>query len=191
MLKKVTEDFNDRLDESIKLVASASRRYWETNAEQIKKEQLMLVAESDTLDEDKKRELSEIITTYGIVKFRDDQEFEREQFEKKIRIFWMTIDLNKINTKKLTEEYNEKFSEKIGSATAAIREDHSDTFDDWCKRLLDKIRENIVSYSPKLSEKAKQIEAENQKIEELKDTRNLLENYSAQVKDLMDWKALT
>lgn len=191
LLKQIADDFNERLDESITLVTLASRKYWEENAETIKKEQLMLVAESDTLDEEKKRELSDIITTYTTVKFRDDLEFEREKFEKKIRIFWKTIDLNKINTKKLTEEYNARFSERVGSATATIREKHSKSFDSWCNRLLDKIRSNIVSYSPKLSERARQIEEETQKIDELINTKNTLHDYSEQIKDLMDWKALT
>lgn len=190
LLALITNDFNERLDKSIRLVASASRKYWEENAEKIKAEQLMLVAESDTLDEDKKKELSEIITTYATVKFKDDQEFEREEFERKIRLLWVTIDLNKINTRKLTEEYNSKFNERIGTATGTIRNKHSRSFDSWCNRLLDKIRTNIVSYNPKLSEQAKQIEEETNKIEQLENTKIILQNYSEQVKGLMDWKTL-
>ena len=190
LLAYITDDFNERLNNSIKLIAAASRKYWEDNAERIKEEQLMLVAESDSLDEEKKKELSEIITTYGTVKFKDDLEFEREEFERRIRLLWVTIDLNKINTKKLTEEYNTKFNERIGTATATIREKHIKSFDGWRNRLVDKIRTNIVSYSPKLSKQAIEIEEETKKIEQLESTKGILQDYSNQVIELMDWRTL-
>ena len=190
LIELITDDFNERLDSSIKMVAAASRKYWEQNAEKVKEEQLMIVAKSKTLDEEKKEELAKVITSYGPVKFKDDQEFEKEEFEEKIHFLWVTIDLNRINTKKLTEHYNARFDSKIGLATGMIREKHGKSFDGWCERLVNKITDNIVNYSPKLSEQQKKIDEETQKIEQLENTKDTLEKYSRQVRKLMDWEAL-
>ena len=190
LINAITDDFNERADRAVRTVASASRKYWEQNADKIKGELLSIVADSNTLDDDKKGELAEIITSYETVKFKDDQEFEKADFEMKIHFLWMEIDLNRINTKKLTEKYNKDFKEKIGSAMGEIKKKHGSSFDGWCERLINKIRTNIVDYSPKLSEQAKEIEKETQKIEQLEETETTLHHYSEQIEALMDWKVL-
>ena len=54
--------------------------------------------------------------------------------------------------------------------------------------LINKIRVNVVDYSPKLSEKANIISEETKAIDGLKKTQMALRDYSDRIDSLMDWK---
>ena len=188
IIKVVTEDFDVRGANSTAKVDAASRAYWETNTEKVKTELSMIVAESPTLDDDKKKELEEIIISYGSVKFTDEHVFEKASFERKLKLFGHEIDLNRLNTRKLTDTYNKDFSNAIQKVYEDIKDSHSDSFETWRNQLVNKIRTNIVDYSPKLSEQARKIDEETQRIDRLSDTIRLLGNYSSQIQDLISWK---
>ena len=148
----------------------------------------MIVAESPTLDDDKKKELEEIIISYGSVKFTDEHVFEKANFERKLNLLGHVIDLNRLNTRKLTDTYNKDYNNAIRKVYEEIKASHSDSFETWRNQLVNKIRINIVDYSPKLSEKARKIDEETQKIDRLSDTMRLLTNYSDQIQSLISWE---
>lgn len=188
IIKVVTEDFDSRGDSATSHIDSTSRGYWEANTEKVKTELSMIVAESPTLDDDKKKELENIIISYGSVKFTDEHVFEKANFERKLNLFGHEIDLNRLNTRKLTDTYNKDYSNAIRKVYEEIKDSHGDSFETWRNQLVNKIRTNIVDYSPKLSEKAKKIEEETQKIDRLSNTMRILANYSDQIQNLISWK---
>ena len=188
LIKVVTEDFDNRGDNATANIDAASRDFWEKNTENVKTELSLIVAESPTLDDDKKKELEEIIISYDSVKFTDEHVFEKGNFERKIYLFGQEIDLYRLNTRKLTDTYNKDFSKAIQKVYEDIKDSHGDSFETWRDQLVNKIRTNIVDYSPKLSEQARKIDAEAQKIDKLSDTMRLLANYSDQIQELISWK---
>ena len=138
--------------------------------------------------DDKKKELEKIIISYDSVKFTDEHIFEKGNFERKINLFGQEIDLYRLNTRKLTDTYNKDFNKAIQKVYEEIKDSHGDSFETWRDQLVNKIRTNIVDYSPKLSEQARKIDAEAQKIDKLSDTMRLLANYSDQIQELISWK---
>lgn len=190
LIKAVSDDYNGRRGVSIKDIDSSSKQYWERNAEAVKKELSLIVANSTTLDEAKKKELEQIIINYGDIAFDGPHEFEKTIFAKKIWLPGRVINLNKINTKKLTDEYNKLYTATLDSSYEKTKRGHSQSFEAWLQQLVDKIRSNIVSYSPKLSEQAQRIADETKKIEELEKTKDMLNGYSEEIQALMGWKVL-
>lgn len=188
LIKVITNDFDTRGDKATANIDAASREFWEKNTEKVKTELSLIVAETPTLDDDKKKELEEIIISYESVKFTDEHVFEKGNFERKINLFGQEIDLNRLNTHKLTDTYNKDFSKAIQKVYEEIKDSHGDSFETWRDQLVNKIRTNIVDYSPKLSEQARRIDAEAQKIDKLSDTMRLLANYSDQIQELISWK---
>lgn len=188
IIKVVTEDFDNRGDKATSRIDSASREYWQENTERVKTELSMIVAESPTLDDDKKKELEEIIISYGSVKFTDEHVFEKANFERKLNLFGHEIALNRLNTRKLTDTYNKDYNNAIRKVYDEIKDSHGDSFETWRSQLVNKIRTNIVDYSPKLSEKARKIDEETQKINRLSNTMRVLTNYSDQIQNLISWK---
>lgn len=188
IIKVVTEDFDNRGDKATSHIDTTSREYWEANTERVKTELSMIVAESPTLDDDKKKELEEIIISYGSVKFTEEHVFEKANFERKLHLLGLVIDLNRLNTRKLTDTYNKDYNNAIRKVYEEIKESHCDSFETWRNQLVNKIRTNIVDYSPKLSEQARKIDEETQKIDRLTDTMRQLASYSDQIQDLISWK---
>ena len=188
IIRVVTEDFDNRGSAATAHIDAASREYWEVNTETVKTELSMIVSESPTLDEDKKKELEEIIISYGSVKFTDEHVFEKANFERKLNLLGHVIDLNRLNTRKLTDTYNRDYSNAIQKVCEDIKESHSRSFELWKNQLVNKIRENIVDYSPKLSEQARKIGEKTQKIDRLSETMISLANYSNQIQELISWK---
>lgn len=192
LVRVVSDGYNQKGAAATKNIEASSRAYWESNVDKIKEALSLIVTNSPTLDDDKKQELAKIIINYTSVTFGEEHTFEKANFEKKLRLLGgYAIDLNKINTKKLAENYTKDFADGITKISDELRTGHADNFDSWLQELVDEITSNIVSYSPVLSEQAKKIEEKKAMIRELKNTRRTLENYSKQIQSLMDWELLS
>lgn len=188
LIDSISDDFNKRVRSSIEKTDSTSRGYWEKNALSIKEKLIEIVTDSSSLDESKKKELSEIIISYGDIEFGEEHVFKKASFEKKLQLWGKVIDLNKLDIGKLAKTYNNDYSAAIDTAKNELNVIHFFNFKAWRSRLVDKIRTNIVDYNPKLSERSKQIMEETEIIESLENTRRILDDYDAQISSLMDWK---
>lgn len=187
-IRVVSKEFNDKGTAATREIDLFSRGYWEDNVTRTKEELSLLITNSATLDSEKKQELSKIIINYASVTFGEEHVFEKVKFEKKFKLPGITIHFNKINTRKLKDNYNRDFAEGISKISEELRESHYESFETWRNKLIAEIINNIVSYSPELSEQAKRIKEQQLIIEELKKTKSKLKDYSRQIQSLMDWK---
>ena len=117
--------------------------------------------------------------------FKNNYKFEKETFEVKI---WGITVANKIDTRKLVDSYNKLYCDELKNAFRVLKREHSSDFETWLNALINKIRVNVVDYSPKLSEKANIIYEETKAIDGLKKTQMALRDYSDRIDSLMDWK---
>lgn len=186
----MTDDYNNRIDQAIEKIDKASQNLWEKRAEETKDALLKIIADAPTIDDDKKKELSNIIISYGSIIFKNERVFERPEFEKKLWLPGVVIYLNKINTKKLTESYNEDYAEALERVYNRLKRSHRISYKEWRIQLVTKLRNNIVNYSPKLSAQAQQIEEETKAILELERTKVTLSAYGEQINSLMESKTL-
>ena len=92
--------------------------------------------------------------------------------------------------KKLADDYNSKYEEAVNKAYSIRKMSHRHSFAAWLEQLVDEIRTNIVSYSPKLSEQAQRINEEAEIIRELEETKNILIGYREQIASLLSWEAV-
>ena len=188
LLNRMKADYNVRMQKAVEHIDASSRHYWQTKAEELKRALAYIVTHSDTLDDDKKKELSDVILAYGSISFKNEHDFAQADFEKKIWLFGRLIYLNKINIRKLTEAYNTDYAREVTASYNYLKSSHEICFDIWLKKLESTIRENIVDYSPQLSKQAKMIDEETRLIQGLQQTKSILEAYSDQITSLMDWK---
>lgn len=190
LLRVMSEDYDNRSDRAEREIDKASRDYWELRTSEIKEKLSFIVANSATLDDEKKKELEEIIISYESLEFLEEHIFKKADFAKKVWLPGKVIYRNKINTRKLTAVYNKDYENQIMHVYGALKDSHANSFTIWLDKLVNKITDKIVDYSPKLSEQAKQIEEETSIIEELESTKHILKHYSDQIQSLMEWKAL-
>ena len=187
LMKFVSDDYNVRLDEAIKAVGENSKVYWLNAVEVIKRGIAFVVANSPTLDDKKKDELAQLILKDEKDMFKNNYKFEKETFEVKI---WGITVANKIDTRKLVDSYNKLYCDELKNAFRVLKREHSSDFETWLNALINKIRVNVVDYSPKLSEKANIICEETKAIDGLKKTQMALRDYSDRIDSLMDWKVI-
>ena len=185
LMKIVSDDYNVRLDDAIKAVGEASKVYWLNAVEVIKRGIAFVVANSPTLDDKKKNELSQLILKDEKEMFKNNYKFEKETFQVKI---WGIPITNRIDTRKLADSYNKLYCEELQNAFRVLKTEHSSDFETWLNDLINKIRVNVVDYSPQLFEKANKICEETRAIDGLKKTQATLRDYSDKIDSFMDWK---
>ena len=117
--------------------------------------------------------------------FKNNYKFEKETFQVK---FWGIPITNRIDTRKLADSYNKLYCEELQNAFRVLKAEHSSDFETWINALINKIRVNVVDYSPQLSEKANRICEETRVIDGLKKTQVTLRDYSDKIDSFMDWK---
>ena len=186
-IQVVTDDYNKRLENAAGRLDKNSRDYWEENSKNVKRALALIVTNSTTLDDDKKNELRELIISYQDLVLDSEHVFSRDAFEKKVAFFTF----NKIDIKKLVKSYNHDYQEAVNSIYERIKESHNNSFAVWLQQLVDKIRSNIVAYSPKLSEQARKIEKETRMIYELESTKQILHHYKEQITSLIEWETIS
>ena len=186
LIEVVTDDYNKRLEAAADRLNNNSRNYWEENSQKTKRALALIVANSTTLDEEKKTELKAIIISYRDLILGNEHVFTKDAFEKRVAFFTF----NKIDLKKLVKSYNHDYSEAIIRVYEGLKESHYKSYSIWLQQLVDKIRINIVDYSPRLSEQARKIEEETRTIRELEQTKTILQNYKEQIVSLISWETI-
>ena len=192
LLKYVTNMYEKKLAEVYEELDIKSREYWTEKTEQLRNALAQIVSGSEVLTDERRQELERIIITYDKIVFKDDAAdtiFEKENFEKKIRVGEMTIwQSDHLNIDKLAKTYNSNIEQGAEKRYQSIEASHRGSAFKWIQALLDEIRENIVEYSPELSKQAKQIRIMTERIEELDNRRIKLNEYTQELYEMMDWK---
>ena len=192
LLKYVTNMYEKKLAEVYEELDIKSREYWTEKTEQLRNALAQIVSGSEVLTDERRQELERIIITYDKIVFKEDAAdtiFEKENFEKKIRVGEMTIwQSDHLNIDKLAKTYNSNIEQGAEKRYQSIEASHRDSAFKWIQALLDEIRENIVEYSPELSKQAKQIRIMTERIEELDNRRIKLNEYTQELYEMMDWK---
>lgn len=194
LLKHVSDKYDHRLSEIYDLLDIKSREYWTNNTESLRDILAGIVAGSDVLTEERRKELERIIITYQKISFKDSSAetiFDKVKFERRIKIGNMVLwESDHLNVEKIAKTYNSNILEGANTRYKSIEESHFESASSWIQNLLDEITENIVDYSPELSKQAKQIRFMTEQIEELEKRQLRLKQYTLELQSMMDWKNL-
>ena len=194
LIKYVTDMYEKKLSDAYELLDSKSRYYWSKNTEELRDELARIVAGSEVLTEDRRKELERIIITYQQLSFREDSAetiFDKVHFERYLKIgdqvIWKS---DHLNIDKLAKTYNTNIMRGATARYESIENSHRESAFAWIQSLLDEIYENIVEYSPELSKQAKQIRIMTEHIEELEGRQEKLRQYTEMLRRMMDWRSI-
>lgn len=167
-----------------------SKIYWEERTSKMKDELAIVVTESATLSEERKQELTGIIFDFKDIIFdlSANDVFIKEEFEKGFRFGnWVIGKSERLNIDKLTKKYNAEMINTIDCIYGKISDSHQQSLKAWKENLIDLIRENIVEYNPTLRDQNQVIKDTTSKIEELERKQNQLNQYTENIRKMMDW----
>lgn len=185
LITRIRDEFTAKIGEAQQLLEAQSRAYWATKTEQLKLMLSQIVTNSSALTNEKRTELSGIILEYQELSFdaRADAIFDKTAF---LRRFFG--DANRLNLDKLTRKYNSEMEQQVLEIYQFFETSHANSFDAWMCNLMATIIENIVEFSPQLHEQEEIIREETARIAELESRMIKLNDYTEQIRRMMDWK---
>ncbi|MBD5149396.1 MAG: hypothetical protein HDT18_03265 [Oscillibacter sp.] len=185
LINAVRDVFTAKIAQAQILLENQSRAYWAERANQLKILLSKIVTNSSALTDEKRTELSGIILEYQELVFdaKVDMIFDKAAFLH--RFFG---DSNRINIDKLTRKYNSEMQAQVSEIYRSFETSHANSFDAWMGSLLATIIENIVEFSPELHKHAEFIREETERIAELESRMIKLNDYTEQIRRMMDWK---
>lgn len=185
LITTIRDKFTAKIGEAQQLLEAQSRAYWATKTEQLKLLLSQIVTNSSALTDEKRTELSGIILEYQELSFdaRADAIFDKTAF-----LYRFFGDANRLNIDKLTRKYNSEMEQQVLEIYQFFETSHANSFDAWMRNLMATIIENIVEFSPQLHEQAEIIREETARIAELESRMIKLNDYTEQIRRMMDWK---
>lgn len=185
LIETIRDEFTTKIAEAQTLLETQSRAYWATRTEELKILLSQIVTNSTALTDEKRTELSGIILEYKELAFDVKAE---AIFDKAAFLHRFFGDANRLNIDKLTRKYNSEMEAQVLEIFHSFEASHASSFDAWMSSLLATIIENIVEFSPQLHEQAEIIREETARIAELESRMIRLNDYTEQIRRMMDWK---
>jgi len=168
------------------------KEIWVANAQKMRRRFVEIVTGSEALSTAQSSELSDVIINYQGLEFDDHAEdiFIKDKFLQGMFFGFKLMDNEKLNTKKLSDAYNDKIRKNIQLIAEEVNDNCFASFRSWEQTLTSNIEANITKYNPELRDMAELIQEESEKITELENYRQLLLESFAAIKSRMDWKVL-
>lgn len=185
LIATIRDAFTSRIAGAQSLLERQSRAYWAMRTEQLKILLSQIVTNSTALSDEKRSQLSGIILEYQELVFDTRAE---AIFDKAAFLHRFFGDANRLNIDKLTRKYNSEMQVQVLEIYHSFEGSHANSFDAWMGNLLATIIENIVEFSPQLHEQAEIIREETARIAELESRMIRLNDYTEQIRKMMDWK---
>lgn len=185
LIETVRNVFTTNFSGAQVFLEKTSREYWAARTEQLKLALSQIVTNSSALTDEKRTELSGIILEYQKLVFDTKAE---AIFDKTAFLYRFFGDTNRLKIEKLARKYNEEMQKQVLEIYHSFERSHANSFDAWMSSLLDTIIGNIVEFSPQLHEQAEIIREETARISELESRMIKLNDYTEQIRRMMDWK---
>ncbi|KSV60389.1 dynamin family protein [Acetivibrio ethanolgignens] len=173
-------------------VSAALKEYWLANAQELRNRLVEIITETDALTSTQREELQTIIMNYEPLEFNDDADniFIKARFLRGNFLGLRSNDSEKLNTKRLTDIYNDRIRKNIKEIAVMLNESCLGSFRNWVQKLQSVIEQNITDYNPRLRDMADMIREETEKIAELEEDQRTIGASLEAIKELMSWKTL-
>lgn len=168
----------------------AIKDHWQQNAESLRNILIDIITGSDALTSTQIEKLSQIIINYQPLEFFDDSEnvFVKARFLRGRICGVHFLDDEKLNVKKLANEYNYNIAATIREMALETNASSHKSFGAWKDSLGLVIEENITEYNPQLRDMSDMIKEETEKIAELEENQATIQSSLNSIEELMAWK---
>lgn len=190
VIEAVIAKYKNALDNVQSELSIFLNKYWQNNELQLKKELTELITGTDALNDTQRNEIANIIQSFDVNDFKDQANivFSIERFLKNQIFGIKVVDDETLALKRLSKKYNDIISENIDEISKEMNDNCFNKFKFWKNRLLSEINKNLVNDNPELYKLSLNIEETNNKIKQLEDNKQLIQNSFKAIKDWMSWK---
>lgn len=191
LIQELNDDYIRYSAENQDKLDDASRQYWTAKAIDLKNTLREIVTGTQSLSEEQRNELSDIIISYQNIDFTKIgiEQFDKKDFEYGIRLGRFVIgNTNRINLEKLRGSYNSAMETSVSAIRISVQNSHEESIRLWIENLMGLIIDNIVSYNPSLRNQQNLINEETEKIMELESRLKKVRQYQSRIREMMSWK---
>lgn len=190
VINAVIAKYKNALDNVQSELSIFLNKYWQNNELQLKKELTELITGTDALNDTQRNEIANIIQSFDVNDFKDQANivFSIERFLKNQIFGIKVVDDETLALKRLSKKYNDIISENIDEISKEMNDNCFNKFKFWKNRLLSEINKNLVNDNPELYKLSLNIEETNNKIKQLEDNKQLIQNSFKAIEDWMSWK---
>ena len=190
VIDAVIAKYKNALDNVQSELSIFLNKYWQNNELQLKKELTELITGTDALNDTQRNEIANIIQSFDVNDFKDQANivFSIERFLKNQIFGIKVVDDETLALKRLSKKYNDIISENIDEISKEMNDNCFNKFKFWKNRLLSEINKNLVNDNPELYKLSLNIEETNNKIKQLEDNKQLIQNSFKAIEGWMSWK---
>lgn len=190
VIERVISQYKNDLDNVQSKLSIFLNKYWQNNELQLKKELTELITGTDTLNDTQRNEIANIIQSFDVNDFKDQANtvFSIERFLKNQIFGIKVVDDETLALKRLSKKYNDIIRNNIDEISKEMNDNCFNKFKFWKNRLLNEINKNLVNDNPDLYKLNLSIEETNNKIKQLEDNKQLIQNSFKAIEDWMSWK---
>lgn len=190
LIQGINQNFCKQITQFEQDMEQAARDYW-TNCSAQFREALASVVKNSTLSDEKKVEISEMISSYRRLELdavENGDIFRVDEFDYLLNFGDLKLfKIDKLFLGRLASAYKERISELVDRVNQNVYKSYRSGFESWAENLVNMVRGNIVDYSPELKEQQQQIDAETALIHDLQIRRNRLQTYSEDISAKLNW----
>ena len=192
MIRGVVHEYKKNTLAAKDEVSAALKEYWLSNAQTLRNRLIEIITETDALTSTQREEIQTIIMNYEPLEFNDEADsiFIKARFLRGNFLGLRPNDSEKLNTKRLTDIYNDRIRKNVKEIAAMLNESCLGSFRNWLQKLQSVIEQNITDYNPRLRDMADMIREETEKIAELEEDQRTIGASLEAIRELMSWKTL-
>lgn len=191
VLSITREQYRQTFTQMIDALDQQSQDYWSDKAEKARNTVYEIATESSALSDAERASLGKVIIDFPPLAFSDDVDriFDKNRLKLDVR-FWdfVIISSDKLNLKKVAQNYNKGITEGFEKARDAFSKMHTQGFSNWLSNLLIAVENDITEFSPTLHNYVETIQDDTDMINDLERKLELLRNGMMDVSRLIDWR---
>ena len=188
----VTKDYKKNLSEAYREIDEKLKNHWLKEANTLRDEIIKIIKDTESLTNDQRTEMEDIIMRYEPLQFNDDsgEVFIKQKFLQGHIFGLQVFESEKLNNKKLTDIYNKKIKENVKEISKSINENCIGSFKIWEGNLNNRIEQNITDYNPKLKDLSDMIREEAEEITALEKDQMTIKQSLEAIESLMAVKTI-
>ena len=192
IMQTVVEKYRENILDAKEKTSAVTKQHWIDNAETLKNTLIAIITGADTLSDKQREILSDMIINHQGLIIDDEANtiFIKAKYLKGQVFGFRISDSERLNTKKLANNFNNIISKSIKGMTEDLNENCFAAFKVWEANLYTVIEENITELNPQMKQKVEMIKEETEKINELAENQQIISSSLDAIKELMAWKVL-
>lgn len=184
--KKLDQLYSNDIEQYVNATSTKNDKYWDSCADELKKQLLKIVKENDDLTDEEKKMLNNIIQE-KIYATKEHKRFKVDNtLAIKVNTFLWFFKSYKINNKIAKDEYRNRLIAELSEKNKTISTENETAFSNWLTKMINVLEKEVDSLNPKLRDLNEKLGEYERLIDDLNGQRNLIKTEANKINALFE-----